>query len=57
MFASNHQSSPHRSDPGLVAIDKLNSGSFKRAANSGQIVDRWDPSALFKVADGALAQV
>ena len=44
-------------DPGLVAIDKLDSRSLKRAANSGQIVDRWDPSALFKVADGALAQV
>ena len=57
VFAPNHLSSPYRSDPGFVAIDELHSGSFKCAANSGQVVDRREPSALFKVADGALAQV
>jgi hypothetical protein len=50
-------SSPRQSDPGLVTINKFNAGSLERATNSSQIVDRRNPSALFKVADGALAQI
>jgi hypothetical protein len=50
-------SSTRQSDPGLVTVDKLDPGGLQCASNRSQIVDRGDPSAFFKVANGALAQI